>query len=328
MKTPTFPAPAAAWLRGTPAGFVAAGALLLASAPLSVAGLDDGDVVAVYASVSPAYTRTPLPGGGFKPETYSFGEGDDQAGPMKDFTIDRLHFIDVARRIAPALANRNYLPGKDPDPKHTDLLIMVYWGTTAGTSGAASSELYQRARSIIPPPLPPKPKTPKGTPDADTVSLMQQYLVLEQAMNSAIEQSVMLTTLSNEARDRQNARNASVLGYLPELKRVRTAYSGMSVGSARKDIVEDIEEDRYFVVLLAYDFQTLWKHKQRKLLWETRFSIPAHRHDFGEDLDAMASQAARYFGQDSGGLVRKPAPQTNVKLGDLKVLEAEPAPKK
>ena len=41
----------------------------------------------------------------------------------------------------------------------------------------------------------------------------------------------------------------------------------------REDLVSEIEVDRYFVVLLAYDFQVLWKEKKHKLLWETRFSI-------------------------------------------------------
>jgi len=36
----------------------------------------------------------------------------------------------------------------------------------------------------------------------------------------------------------------------------------------RRELIDDIEDDRYFVVLLAYDFQQLWKQKKRVLLWD------------------------------------------------------------
>jgi len=38
------------------------------------------------------------------------------------------------------------------------------------------------------------------------------------------------------------------------------------------------------VVLMAYDFQLLWKEKKHKLLWETRFSIRQRHNDFDRQL--------------------------------------------
>jgi hypothetical protein len=92
--------------------------------------------------------------------------------------------------------------------------------------------------------------------------------------------------------------------------------------------VDEVEESRYYVVLIAYDFQLLQKHKQRKMLWQTRYSIPERRHDFSKELAAMTQSASRFFGQDSGGLVRKPLPATNVTLGELKTIRVEPDSKK
>jgi hypothetical protein len=93
-------------------------------------------------------------------------------------------------------------------------------------------------------------------------------------------------------------------------------------------MIDEVEESRYYVVLLAYDFQILRKSKERKLLWETRFSIPERGNDFSKELEAMAKSAARYFGRDSQGLLRKPLPKTSVKLGELQVIGTEPDPKK
>jgi hypothetical protein len=253
---------------------------------------DDSGVVAVYSAVNPTYTRTVLPGGSFKPETYAFGKGGNQGGAIKDYSIDNLHFIDVARRIAPALVGKNYLPTKDPH--QTDLLIMVYWGSTSGTDRGISASLYQSAQSI--------------------------------ALQS-MPQSLMLIQIANRIRDQQDLENAKVLGYLPEMIRLNDYKHTYFNRLFRQDVVDEVEESRYYVVLLAYDFQPLWKSKKRKMLWETRFSIREHRNDFNEALVAMAQKASGYFGQDSKGLIRERLPSTKITLGEPKVLEYEPEKK-
>src|SRR3954453_11856213 len=62
---------------------------------LGARGARAEDVVAVYSSASPDYTRVKLSNGSFKPEKYAFGEGGDRGGAQKDFTIDRMGFLDV-----------------------------------------------------------------------------------------------------------------------------------------------------------------------------------------------------------------------------------------
>jgi hypothetical protein len=268
---------------------------------------DDAGVVAVYSSVSPAYTRTALPGGSFKPEIYAFGEGGAWGGSLNDFTIDKLRFLDIAHVISPTLARQNYLPGRDP--RQTDLLIMVYWGTTSGTNDTSSSPEYQIGNQM-----------------------MKEALMMPSSIHASstniLAQSDVIITMANRMRDRQNLENAKVLGYLPEMVRLEKFRGTVFNSFLRQDVVDDVEENRYFVVLLAYDFQTLWKHKQRKLLWETRFSIRERRNDFGKALAAMAENASRYFGQDSHGLIRKRLPDVNVTIGDPKFMGYEPETKK
>jgi hypothetical protein len=85
-------------------------------------------------------------------------------------------------------------------------------------------------------------------------------------------------------------------------------------------VVEEVAESRYYVVLLAYDFQILSKTKQRKLIWETRFSIRERHNEFGKQLAGMALTASRYFGQESDGIRRKPLLNGRVELGETKTL--------
>ncbi|MEO6005190.1 MAG: hypothetical protein ABIZ04_01955 [Opitutus sp.] len=283
-----------------------AGTLLPASAHATT---ERGDVVAIFSSVSPAYLRTRQPDGAFEIETYAFGEGGLLSGSVNDPTIDRLRFLDIAHVIAPTLAEENYVPCNPRTPQDTKLLIMVYWGRTTGTDRTSSASEYQIAKALTPPPRPP-PMNP--VPTEMEVALAGG---VQTAADSAVQQSLALTALSNHRRDQQNTENATILGYLSEVKRVSSYQTG-ALQQQRQDLVEQIAESRYYVVLMAYDFPLLQQRKGRKLLWETRFSIPQRRNDFTDQLGAMARAASRYYGKDSGGLLRNPLPIGHVELGE------------
>jgi hypothetical protein len=66
---------------------------------------------------------------------------------------------------------------------------------------------------------------------------------------------------------------------------------------------------------MAYDFQKLWKQKQHKLVWETRFSVRQRDTDFAKVLPAMTRYASQYFGKDTFGLLRRPLPEGDVEIG-------------
>jgi hypothetical protein len=286
------------------------------------------DIVAVYSIVAPGYTRPVLPGGGFKLETYAFGDGGNRGGVQKDPTIDRLSFTDIARTLAPTLSGQNYVAGSTSDPSKTNLLIMVYWGTTIGTDDTSSSAAYQIAQSLVPPPamaLPPPPGG-GGPPPMEhdgRDAAVQEANAVKAANDSALQQSLMLTQMANRQRDRQNWENAAILGYFDEMKGME-GLKLTALGSRRQDVVDEVEESRYYVVLMAYDFQLLLRHKQRKLLWETRFSIRQRRNDFSKELAAMAESASRFFGQNSDGLRHKNMRDTHVDLGEFKIIRVEP----
>jgi hypothetical protein len=81
---------------------------------------------------------------------------------------------------------------------------------------------------------------------------------------------------------------------------------------------------RYFVVVLAYDFQLKLTRGISKLLWETRFSIRERGNAFGEQLAAMVGNASHYYGQDSRGLIHDPVPKGRVEIGEIKSLGVVP----
>jgi hypothetical protein len=114
-----------------------------------------------------------------------------------------------------------------------------------------------------------------------------------------------------------------LLGYAEDL-RATIGLDRTPLGWRRADLFEDLGTNRYFVVLMAYDFQLMWKRKKHKLLWETRFSLREIGHDFHKEIPAMASFASQYFGQNAHGLVRRLVPEGHVEIGDVKSLGAVP----
>jgi hypothetical protein len=127
----------------------------------------------------------------------------------------------------------------------------------------------------------------------------------------------------NWQRDQADMKNAMLLGYdtaLAELDDV-----GATPQTRRRDdMITDIEESRYFVVLMAYDYQALWTQKKHRLLWVTRFSVRARGADFEKLLPSMVASASQYFGQDSHGLLRRPLPEGHVEIGEPKSLGTVP----
>ena len=264
-------------------------ALTCSAGPFSLVSGSE-QVTAVSSKVFNGYSRTRLPDGSFRAETYAFGNGGlvsgyniggDTAGVganggasggvLSDETMDNLSFDDIAKTISGSLAGQGYLP--TPNPDATNLLIMVYWGTTIGST--------------------------------DT------------------------HTLEGSAKDYADLRNAQLLGFDSQhvFDQGFDDHANMMANILRElhsDVVNEIQRDRYFVILRAFDFRTAWKQKKIKLLWETRFSLSEREHDFTRELPGMADYASKFFGQDTHGLMRSPVPEGRVDIGDVKSLGPVP----
>jgi hypothetical protein len=264
-------------------------ALLLSAASAAPAGaMGSDDITAVSSKVHNGYKRTLLADGSFKTETYGFAVGG------------------VVSRRAAALESTSELSASD--------------STIDGVSFASISRIIQgplAARRYVP------------TDDPKRANLLI-VVFWGRTVGTNSFGGTSMAVVNGGDRDAIDMANAKLLGFDTEhvFDQGFQDHSNM-MANIRREVssgtIDAIEDDRYFVVLQAFDFQELYLQKHIKLLWETRFSLSQRHHDFGQDLAGMTQIASEYFGADSQGLVTKPIPEGHVDVGETRNLGDVPA---
>jgi len=252
----------------------------------------DEEVTAVFSKVvSKDYVRTKLSDGSYQPEEYFLKNGGRYDKPSGDASIDNKSYLDIARVIAEELATQNYHPAKDI--KMGKLIIVVHWGTT------------------IPPHI--------GIPALN-------YRPTVAGDGPVFSHEMTLNAFDSAVRMTIDAKNASLLGY--DWPAINEALQQIHIDFDPKNpnAVPELEGQRYFVVLMAYDFQAFVLNKQYKEFWETRFSVSTSNTDFTKALPKMAKDASNYFGLNSNGLQH--LPEGKVNIGETKVLGEVVPPQK
>jgi hypothetical protein len=246
-------------------------------------------LTAVSSKVFAGYVRARNPDGSYRTETYAFGNGGlvSASQPGAD--------------TAGVEANGGSGEGVVSDPTIDDMSFGMLSRTVAR-------------------PLAEQNYVPTHDPNAANLLIMVYW---GRSLGSA-------RILLGPMKDVIDAQNAQLMGFDSErIFRTRidasTVFFGRSFRSTildnvHADLISAIEMDRYYVVLRAFDFQTAWKRRRIRLLWETRFSLSERQHDFGKELPTMAHTASKYFGQDTDGLIRASIPEGSVEIGDVKSL--------
>src|SRR5665213_2469122 len=289
--------------------------LLLAGVALLIPAMraDHPDFVVVSATASKAYTQKKCVNGVPQPETYVFYQGKYFEGLTHDSSITQMSFMDIAHILAPNLAKQNYLPTKDV--KTADLLIVVDWGTTVrDESGDKTNQEYQALLQ---------------DEQAQVLILQQSHGHSIQAMNQLVndqtQERAMAISIQKIARE-----NADLLGYTNTLNKETSGQwaSANGLNSDAESHLSDLNMDRYFIILQAYDYQKILRDgktvdAKRQPVWSVRMNIRADGNNFTEALPAMSRVAADFFGKQEDDLKTK---ETNigkyqVEIGLVKVIK-------
>jgi hypothetical protein len=306
---------------------------ILALAVAAAGGAAETVATAVYAKIGNGYKRAKAKDGSFKPEYYALSNGGLIRGTMNDITVDRVSYRDVAMLVIPLLDQQNYYYAKTKE--QANLLLVLNWGTTLAPNGVHKEMNVAAARAIMD-----TLRVAEGDARAARVATYEsedigknsaaglgrspQWANNEEmaAHHTAVAVESQFFQLFNDdrVRDELNEHNARVLGYLDELADSNDIRRWAGGGDRYNDLLADVEESRYYIVISAYDFQELAKTNKKKLLWQTRVSVRSPGNTFDDSVAAMMRSAAKYFGQDSGKLVRGEETKGTVELGELKYL--------
>jgi hypothetical protein len=244
------------------------------------------DPVIVSATAADDYTQHKFGAGAAKPETYLFFQGKFYGGAIRDHDLEHAQFTQIAQTLGKDLLQQNYFPSKDP--KNADLLIVVHWGTT---------EVYQDdlATSMA---------LPNNNGGATTRS------------------TGMLQKMASEDRQISFELNAHLLGYGQQLSQRQAKASTNTVSVDEMNLFQNLGDERYFVILMAYDYRTMKKGVRPTLLWSTRFSMQGPGNKFTTALPIMSHVAANFFGHADGvkNVTVDRIPEGKVELGKPSVV--------
>jgi hypothetical protein len=283
---------------------------------------EDAIATVVHARTGNGYKREMTKKGTFKPEYYALSNGGRVKGTAADLTVDKVSFSEVAGIAMRLLSQQNYHYAQRED--QAGLLLVIQWGNTIAPNGtnkemnvnAASSALtsllsLQREFKLSSSELAGSgPSVPFASTESAALGYEANYF-----------ESMMARLLAdNRMRDEINGYNARLLGYGAEIIESNDIRRWAGGGDRYTDLIADVEEARYYIIITAYDFKELKKHNKMKQLWITRVSVRAPGNRFDESLVAMMKGASKYFGQDSGRLIRGEESRGLVEMGDLKFL--------
>jgi hypothetical protein len=281
---------------------------------------DDSIVTAVYSSVHNGYHREKQPDGTYKREYYALAQGQYHPAGGKDDSIDKVPFPPLAGLMAQYLANKNYYLA--PDAKSAELLLVLSWGTTAplddGTYRMGLTNMLDSLNARNAAEGAYRNSIADGTGGRGADGIQSPEATVRDAARDDFEGQIYQMQLFEGMRRKANEENARILGYAAEVNYTDTPARFGGAGAAYNDLISDLEDERYYVVISAYDFKTAKETGKRKLLWATRVSIRAQGNRFDQSVSYMMSKASRYFGQNTGRLIRQ-YNEGVVNIGEMKV---------
>ncbi len=279
--------------------------------------------VAIRAVADPAYAtgRAKKPGG---EETYVFYPGHFFAGVLSDRTLERMPFESIARMLARDLQKQGYVPASRIDS--SNLVIVVHWGVTTAFDRPGSSPSYD-ARGLSELSAASASRDALLVDGADVLSSEVVTLSVQvddlSAMVNRQSEDLSLTGLT---RDLRATSAAALLGITSALRR----ENDEPLPSARAAMLRAmLQEERYFIIAMAYDWQALRRDKALRRLWSVRLSVRAAGINFSTAIHRLSSAGGNVFGLqlDDLDVRRVKEPKGEVHFGELIVIGENDEPR-
>ena len=292
----------------------------------SVGRADDENAVltSVFAKTDKNYRRFKEPDGKWERQYYAMVNGGPVAGTIRDNAQENIPFVSLAAVVAEHLARQRYFPATNPEK--VDLLLVVNWGRTMPfsdpiyrdglknvTDAMNTMALKNQVATLA-------NEAAAGATQTDIAITGTVETMEAQAAESYLVNAMIMQDMNNRSRNQANARTATLLGYMGDINKADGPQRYAGAGDLYNDLVADIEDARYYVILSAYDFRRTVHENKPKPVWVTRMSMRAPGNSFAENAATMIAYAATRFGRNTSGLERKLYPKYEVNLEDVRFL--------
>jgi hypothetical protein len=255
-------------------------------------------LVTVRSVVDPGYAARRVDRAAAPTERLVIAKGKHLTGGGADLAGGKFDFSALAKILQTDLGAAHYEPATDA--READVVIVVHWGMTAPIQRPGDTLLYDPdalrvAQEAVEEAREKEAADPLGTRDPSARGA------------TAVAEANLRTEISTAASmlggtEFQSASTADLLGFADVLRADRES----AVASQAEETLRSmLDEDRYFVILVAYDAKAL-RAGQKRRLWVTRMSIGAGGLDFARALERMSAVAAPLHGLPQPGILIQP----------------------
>ena len=238
--------------------------------------------------------------------TYQFLEGRRFTGKSLNKSLERMTFQELAVNLAENLVKQNFYP--NPELGQGELLIVVHYGATDFEEDMMELLGVDSESDVLGVDV---SGVDVGSASAADIAALLDVMDIMAANDS-------LTQALNSGNSLSQSQRAHILG-IDEIRDLPDHMSG------DYEYEQMLRQSRYFVVLMAFDYQLFLKKGKSKLLWSTRYNVRAAGQSFEAAIENMNLMASDYFGKQMDTLVQKRMGDTSsVDIGDIEVLDSEP----
>lgn len=256
--------------------------------------------VAIRAEADTDFLKSREQSGSAKPLTYQVAKGKFYVGAMNDKRMKEFTFEDIVNDMAQHLRKQKFYP-------HTgegtgDMLIVVHYGVT---------EYEESIMELM------------GYTSEEEMGLSSEFDFEGIAPDSASMNAIQDLGFNQSTTDTLSDSNKQSMGHKAKLLGMEEAFGFYTNTQDKYELQSMLDEERYFVILMAYDIASM-KKGDPQLLWTTRYSIRAIGQNFDEAMKGMNEIAGDYFGQSFKGLnLKRLDDSSQVEIGEIEVIQEE-----
>lgn len=275
------------------------------------------NLVAVLSTADPGYVTDRMKDGKLTPQTYVVMKGHFIPGFTRDGSLEKMKFADIVRKLAPSLQQQEFYPAKSI--RDADIMLVIHWGATSPRIHENQLKDYSDMQRLSNELSEAKAREAQGGGAIVGLDIASPDNLLARpsySIRSDMDYAALETATDQMQSDNDLMSAASILGVTAELKKEQSRMIDTPHGVLIRTM---LEEDRYFIHVLAYDAKELFEHKTLKRLWTARMSIRSPGINFAAASERISVVGGKFFGTNQTELLAAPA---KVREGHVEVGEA------